>query len=76
MMIDYSNLRRGINIYSKKIKHRLKNIGDNDLEIIEVQIGNYLGEDDIIRFEDKYEENKTFPNILRIYKAYFAVCTQ
>ena len=54
IMIDYSELKEGINIYSKKIKHRLKNIGDNDLEIIEVQIGNYLGEDDIIRFEDKY----------------------
>ena len=38
----------------KKTKHRLKNIGDIELEIIEVQIGDYLGEDDIIRFEDKY----------------------
>ena len=40
--------------YQEKTKHRLKNIGDIELEIIEVQIGDYLGEDDIIRFEDKY----------------------
>ena len=38
----------------KRTKHRLKNIGQDDLEIIEVQIGDYLGEDDIIRFDDKY----------------------
>ena len=38
----------------KKMKHRLKNIGQDDLEIIEVQIGDYLGEDDIVRFDDKY----------------------
>lgn len=34
--------------------HRLENVGDKDLEIIEVQSGEYLGEDDIIRFEDVY----------------------
>ena len=38
----------------KKTKHRLKNIGQDNLEIIEVQIGDYLGEDDIVRFDDKY----------------------
>lgn len=37
-----------------KTKHRLENQGSEDLEIIEVQTGNYLGEDDIIRFEDFY----------------------
>ncbi|MBI2382272.1 MAG: mannose-1-phosphate guanylyltransferase/mannose-6-phosphate isomerase [Gammaproteobacteria bacterium] len=36
------------------VKHRLKNPGAIDLEIIEVQSGSYLGEDDIVRFEDKY----------------------
>ena len=36
-------------------KHRLSNVYSNPLEIIEVQIGTYLGEDDIIRFEDKYK---------------------
>ncbi|MDX2299480.1 MAG: mannose-1-phosphate guanylyltransferase/mannose-6-phosphate isomerase [Xanthomonadaceae bacterium] len=36
------------------IKHRLENIGDGPLELIEVQSGDYLGEDDIVRFDDVY----------------------
>ncbi len=35
-------------------KHRLSNPGNDDLILIEVQSGTYLGEDDIIRFEDNY----------------------
>jgi mannose-1-phosphate guanylyltransferase/mannose-6-phosphate isomerase len=35
-------------------KHRLANPGKVPLEIIEVQSGSYLGEDDIVRFEDNY----------------------
>jgi mannose-1-phosphate guanylyltransferase/mannose-6-phosphate isomerase len=34
--------------------HRLANPGTAPLEIIEVQSGSYLGEDDIVRFEDTY----------------------
>ena len=34
--------------------HRLANPGKVPLEIIEVQSGSYLGEDDIVRFEDHY----------------------
>jgi mannose-1-phosphate guanylyltransferase/mannose-6-phosphate isomerase len=34
--------------------HRLENPGKTDLEMIEVQSGSYLGEDDIVRFEDTY----------------------
>ena len=34
--------------------HRLANRGSEPLEIIEVQSGSYLGEDDIVRFEDTY----------------------
>jgi mannose-1-phosphate guanylyltransferase / mannose-6-phosphate isomerase len=34
--------------------HRLANPGSEPLEIIEVQSGSYLGEDDIVRFEDSY----------------------
>ena len=34
--------------------HRLANPGQEPLEIIEVQSGSYLGEDDIVRFEDSY----------------------
>ena len=36
------------------IKHRLSNPTDQELVLIEVQSGTYLGEDDIIRFNDKY----------------------
>ena len=35
-------------------RHRLENRGAEPLVIIEVQCGDYLGEDDIVRFEDKY----------------------
>jgi mannose-1-phosphate guanylyltransferase/mannose-6-phosphate isomerase len=35
--------------------HRLGNPGMLPLELIEVQIGEYVGEDDIVRFEDDYE---------------------
>lgn len=38
----------------KGVKHRLQNPGEIDLEMIEVQSGSYLGEDDIVRFEDLY----------------------
>ena len=37
--------------------HRLHNPGKVPLEIIEVQSGSYLGEDDIVRFEDTYGRN-------------------
>ena len=37
--------------------HRLENPGVIPLELIEVQIGSYLGEDDIVRFEDVYGRN-------------------
>ena len=36
------------------VKHRLSNPGNIPLKLIEVQSGNYLGEDDIERFEDNY----------------------
>ena len=35
-------------------RHRLENPGTAPLEIVEVQTGDYLGEDDIVRFEDDY----------------------
>ena len=35
-------------------KHRLKNIGKDELVLIEVQYGTYLGEDDIVRLDDNY----------------------
>lgn len=39
----------------KSTMHRLENPGKVQLEIIEVQNGEYVGEDDIVRIEDKYE---------------------
>lgn len=36
------------------VKHRLENATDKPLEIIEVQVGSYLGEDDIVRFDDDF----------------------
>ena len=38
--------------------HRLENPGTDSLEIIEVQTGNYFGEDDIYRLEDEYGRQK------------------
>ena len=37
----------------------LSNPGDSPLELIEVQTGSYLGEDDIIRFEDVYGRSES-----------------
>ena len=41
------------------MKHRLANRGDVPLEVIEVQSGSYLGEDDIVRFDDVYGREET-----------------
>jgi len=38
-------------------KHRLENPGKIDLELIEIQTGSYLGEDDIVRIEDDYRRS-------------------
>jgi len=37
--------------------HALENPGNISLELIEVQSGSYLGEDDIVRIEDRYGRN-------------------
>ena len=48
-------VRSGESIYVRSgMKHRLINPGNLPLEVIEVQNGAYLGEDDIVRFEDDY----------------------
>lgn len=39
------------------VVHALENPGQVPLEIIEIQSGSYLGEDDIVRFEDRYGRN-------------------
>ena len=40
--------------HGKEVVHALENPGNVPLELIEVQVGNYLGEDDIVRYEDLY----------------------
>ncbi len=48
-------LKENENIYiPKKTKHRIENPGKLPLEFTEVQTGDYLGEDDIERFDDIY----------------------
>ena len=37
-----------------KEKHALANEGEELMQLIEVQVGDYLGEDDIVRLEDRY----------------------
>ena len=52
------NLEKNQSTYIPKGEiHRLENIENYPLEIIEVQTGNYLGEDDIIRLKDDYQRN-------------------
>jgi len=42
----------------KQARHRLANPGTEPIKIIEVQLGSYLGEDDIIRYADDYQRNE------------------
>jgi len=52
------NLEKNQSTYIPKGEvHRIENQGTIDLEIIEVQTGDYLGEDDIIRLEDDYQRD-------------------
>ncbi len=43
-------------------KHRLENLGVAPLQIIEVQVGSYVGEDDIQRYDDQYGRAPSSPN--------------
>lgn len=48
-------VRSGESIFFREgQKHRLENPGKTPLEIIEIQMGQYLEEDDIVRFDDEY----------------------
>lgn len=40
--------------HDKEVVHALENPGNQELKLIEVQVGGYLGEDDIVRYEDIY----------------------
>lgn len=51
----YHRLKENEHIYiPASEKHRIENCGDSVLEFIETQYGSYLGEDDIIRYDDDY----------------------
>jgi mannose-1-phosphate guanylyltransferase len=57
--VHYGDESQDLNVnestfHGKEVVHALENAGDIPLELIEVQVGSYLGEDDIIRFEDNY----------------------
>ena len=52
-------------------KHRLSNLGAEAVELIEVQIGDYLGEDDIERFDDNYGRSQS-----RLASAKYKISTQ
>ena len=45
---------QSIDIYLGAV-HRLENFGTEDVALIEVQFGDYMGEDDIVRYEDAYQ---------------------
>ena len=48
-------LTRGLSTdIAQGARHRLENFGETDVEVIEVQFGDYLGEDDIVRYDDVY----------------------
>jgi len=36
-------------------RHRIRNVGSEDLVFVEVQLGTYFGEDDIVRLQDDYD---------------------
>ena len=53
---DKTPLKQNESIYIKKEQtHRLENTANTDLIVIEVQTGEYLGEDDIVRISDDYD---------------------
>lgn len=45
-----------------RVLHRIENVGDENLEFVETQIGEYLEEDDIIRYEDDFGRNSDATN--------------
>jgi mannose-1-phosphate guanylyltransferase/mannose-6-phosphate isomerase len=55
-VLDY---KQGQHVFvPRKTKHRIENTGDTLLTIVEVQLGEYFGEDDIVRYEDDFDRHK------------------
>lgn len=52
---DFLILNKNQHVYiPKETLHRMENIGEEMVEFVETQIGDYLGEDDIVRYEDDF----------------------
>ena len=52
---DVRTVAQNQSVYIPKgVKHRLTNQGDEPIDLIEVQSGDYFGEDDIVRLEDNF----------------------
>ena len=57
---DFHNVGPNTHIYiPKQVKHRMENTGSELLVFTETQIGNYLGEDDITRYQDDFGREGT-----------------
>ena len=55
---DVINYNQGQHIFvPQETRHRIENTGDTLLTIVEVQLGDYFGEDDIIRYEDDFDRH-------------------
>lgn len=62
LLLDDSTLtlKKGDTVFIPKLsKHRMQNTGQEDLVFIEVQLGEYFGEDDIVRVSDDYNREST-----------------
>jgi len=56
---DVINYNQGQYLFvPQETKHRIENIGNTLLTIVEVQLGEYFGEDDIVRYEDDFDRHK------------------
>ena len=55
VMEDELILHKNQNVFiPKETLHRMENIGEDNVEFVETQIGDYLEEDDIVRYEDDF----------------------
>ncbi len=55
---DHFELHENESVFiPRRVRHRLANALATPLEVIEVQVGSYLGEDDIVRYEDAYQRS-------------------
>ena len=68
--LDNNSFQLGVNdtiFIPRESKHRMTNNTDDFVEFIEIQIGDYLGEDDIVRLEDDYNRTSKIMNLTKIH---------